>query len=180
MVPVIPTELLRRVKLSMHLTQFRPNTLRDKEKLSLNWSWPEMSKNYKIGFFRYVNNKLKQKENIIPQERWISHQQFWKGRGSQYFLHLCLYQYCWAPGLGNKNPGQCKHRPTITEGRAGMWTNTGAWPLQTNVTWQYSPEGVKRAGWCCCEATLHNLWEVVETRGSSRRLEEGRCNPHLQ
>ncbi|GAB0183598.1 hypothetical protein GRJ2_000825100 [Grus japonensis] len=41
-------------------------------------------------------------------------------------LNLCLYQHRWAPGLRNKNPGQCKHGPAVSEGRVGMQTITGA------------------------------------------------------
>lgn len=45
----------------------------------------------------------------MQQERWISHQQCFKGTSSQHSLHLGLYQHCWASGLWNKNTGWCKH-----------------------------------------------------------------------
>ena len=112
--------------------------------------------------------KMKETEGkywpTVKQERWISHQQCWKGRGSWHFLHLCLYQHCWAPDLGNKNPDWCKHRPTVSEGRVGMWTITGAWPLKIDGPWQYLPKDVKRSGQCHCKATLHNLWKVMVIR----------------
>lgn len=46
---------------------------------------------------------------------------------SQHFLHLYVYQHCWAAGLGNKNLACCKQRSTVRAGRVGMWTITGAW-----------------------------------------------------
>lgn len=74
----------------------------------------------------------------------ISQQQCWKSKGSQHLLHLRLYLYCWAPGLGNKNPSWCEHKPIISKGRAGIWTIRGAWPLQIDRPLQHPPEGVKR------------------------------------
>lgn len=89
------------------------------------------------------------REDATKQEKCISHQLHCKGRGSQHSLHICLYQHCWAPGLGNKNSGWCKHRPTASEGRDGIRTTPGAWPPQIDGPWHYPPEDVK---------SLMSLW----------------------
>lgn len=40
-------------------------------------------------------------------------------------------QHCWAPGVGIKNPGWCKHRSAISEGRVDVW----AWPVWLEGLW---------------------------------------------
>lgn len=101
-------------------------------------------KTHKTGLFRHINNNQKQKENTLLNRRdelisptMLKRQKFLK------LLHLSLCQHCWASGLGNINPGW-KHGATISKGRLGVWAITGAWPLEIDGPWQYSPEGVTK------------------------------------
>lgn len=50
-----------------------------------------------------------------------------------------------------------------------VWMPTRAWPLETDEPQYYLPLGVKGAGWHNCQATLHNLWEVMEVREHPRK-----------
>lgn len=54
-------------------------------------------------FFKYVSNKEKQKENTdLLLNRRVNHSPtILNGMSFSKFL-LCLYQHCWAPGLGNQ------------------------------------------------------------------------------
>lgn len=67
----------------------------------------------------------------VKQQKWISHKQLWQGRGSQHFLHLCLYQQGWASGFGNKDQGWYKQRPIVNERRVGVRPGTGAWSYRS-------------------------------------------------
>lgn len=100
----------------------------------------------------------------VKQEIRTSHQKCWKEWDSWYYFYLCLCQHCRVSDIGKNILGWCKHRSTSREGRAGIWAATETWPLQINGPWRYPPECFKRPGWCHCEATLHNLWEIVEIR----------------
>lgn len=88
-------------------------------------------------------------------------------------------QHCWAPGLGNRSPGWCEHRPAVSEGRIEVWTVRGAPALQINGPWQYLLS-VERAVWHHGKATFHELWEAVEIGWCPRRLEESWCWLDLQ
>lgn len=80
----------------------------------------------------------------------------------------------WAiPGLWNKNPICCKHRPNTSEGRVGRWSITDAWALSfwgkivdnllqvsflaenADISW-HPPRGLWEL-WHHCETSPHNL-----------------------
>lgn len=111
-------------------------------------------KNYKKGFFSYVKNKQKQKENICPllnRLHEFCHQQHRKAEVLNAFF-TCLYrpweQKC---RLMQINPLWVMEEMVCELSRA--------WLLQINGPRGYPPNHVKRAGWCCCEAVLfEKLW----------------------
>lgn len=118
------------------------------------------------GFFKDINNKQIQKKNAGPllnRKGELVTSDAAMTEILKTFL-TCVFTCTVGPGLGNKNPGWCKHSPTDCRGRFGVGTLTGD-------TIKNPPKGVvRRPGWHCCEATLHNLWEASDIQGCPRKL----------
>lgn len=132
-----------------------------------------------ISTFACISNKDKRsKYNAIACHEQFQVLLIWKCRGKKsqdtidrhktfktFYQHfLCLFQHCWAPGLGKKK-SMLMQTQTHHQWRKSWYMNYKRSLSQIQRPWRYLPEGVRRAGWRTCEAALYNLWEVVENRG---------------
>lgn len=63
----------------------------EKEKLSLNWNWTEISKPTRVLQIRKQQSETEGKYwPIVKKQRWGSHQQCWNGRGLKTFFISAL------------------------------------------------------------------------------------------
>lgn len=90
------------------IPSFCRNAVR-KAKADLKLKLARDVKNHKQIFFKYINNKEKQKENtgLLLNCRVNHSPTILNGMTFSKFL-LCLYQPCWAPGLENSYLGWYK------------------------------------------------------------------------
>ncbi|GAB0209293.1 mitochondrial enolase superfamily member 1 [Grus japonensis] len=47
----------------------------------------------------------------------------------EFGILLSTLKHCWGPGLGNKNPGRCKHGSVVNEGRVEDWKKANVTPI---------------------------------------------------
>jgi len=79
-----------------------------KVKIQLKLKLARDVQNYKKGFFRYINNKQKQKEStgLLSNRRGeIVTNNTNRAEVLNTFFTSVKNQHCWTPGLGNENPG---------------------------------------------------------------------------
>lgn len=114
------------------------------------------------GFFKYVNNNQNHKENISPML---------KRRPRKADVLNSLYFCLLSPWPWEQKSRSMKTQSHCQWRKSCVWMIVQTWPLKTDETWHYVLKGVKGAGWHNRQATLHDLWEVMEVRGHPRRIE---------
>lgn len=146
-----------------------------KQKLSLNWNWPEVLKTTRKIFFKYGNRRNRAQYCLLLNSRGeLVTNNVRRQRFSALGSHLC---WCFEPqALGEKIQGDANTDPLSV--RELVWELLQEFDPYKSM----GPDKIHlrlSRKLLCVVGLLCHLWEVVGTGGCCRRLEESSWK-HLQ
>ena len=111
-------------------------------------------------------------KKVFPPDKqeWQPHINRWgEGWGTQQYFYLSLH---WKP-LSSPDPGWWTERwgpegqsPSHCKGRPGSGPPEEPECTKVYGTWWDASQSTEGISWCCCQAPLHNIWQVMVVRWS--------------